>query len=160
MYEKVRSEYTANLCANVIGQYVFGAVAQMSSNEIMDWYSIQRTYYGKVINILIKGLKKELPGIILSSPGAAIYIVLDFKNITPSNFKVTKFIEYCSLEGKIKLKRKYYTLLLSPMKGFYNHKSRGEKQARIALVEPESKMRMVPKILSRLLENYLESEKL
>jgi len=160
MYQKVRSEYTANLCANVIGQYVFGAVAQMSSDEIIDWYSSQRVYYSKAIISLIKELKEELPGIILSSPGAAIYIVLDFKNITPSDFNVSKFIEYCSLNGKIKIKRKYYTLLLSPMKGFYNQKFKGEKQARIALVEQESKIRMVPKILSRLLENYLKSEKL
>jgi len=160
MYQKVRSEYTANLCANVIGQYVFGAVAQMSSNEIIDWYSSQRAYYSKTIIKLIKALKKELPGIILSSPGAAIYIVLDFKNITPSNFNASKFIEYCSLNGKVRIKNKYYTLLLSPMKGFYNQKLKGEKQARIALVEQESKMRMVPKILSSLLENYLKSEKL
>ena len=160
MYQKVRSEYTANLCANVIGQYVFGAVAQMSANEIIDWYSRQRAYYSKTIIRLIKELKEELPGIILSSPGAAIYIVLDFKNITPSDFNASKFIEYCSLNGKIRINSKYYTLLLSPMEGFYNQKLKGEKQVRIALVEPESKMKMVPKILSRLLENYLKSEKL
>ena len=160
MYQKVRSEYTANLCANVIGQYVFGAVAQMSAVEIIDWYSSQRAYYSKTIIRLIKQLKKELPGIILSSPGAAIYIVLDFKNITPSDFNASKFIEFCSSNGKIRMNRKYYTLLLSPMEGFYNQKLKGEKQVRIALVEPESKMKMVPKILSRLLENYLKSEKL
>ena len=160
MYQKVRSEYTANLCANVIGQYVFGAVAQMSAVEIIDWYSRQRAYYSKTIIRLIKELKEELPGIILSSPGAAIYIVLDFKNITPSDFNASKFIEFCSSNGKIRINSKYYTLLLSPMEGFYNQKLKGEKQARIALVEQESKMRMVPKILSRLLENYLKSEKL
>ena len=160
MYQKVRSEYTANLCANVIGQYVFGAVAQMSAVEIIDWYSRQRAYYSKTIIRLIKELKEELPGIILSSPGAAIYIVLDFKNITPSDFNASKFIEFCSSNGKIRINSKYYTLLLSPMEGFYNQKLKGEKQVRIALVEPESKMKMVPKILSRLLENYLKSEKL
>ena len=160
MYQKVRSEYTANLCANVIGQYVFGAVAQMSANEIIDWYSRQRAYYSRTIIRLIKELKEELPGIILSSPGAAIYIVLDFKNITPSDFNASKFIEFCSSNGKIRINSKYYTLLLSPMEGFYNQKLKGEKQARIALVEQESKIWMVPKILSRLLENYLKSEKL
>ena len=160
MYQKVRSEYTANLCANVIGQYVFGAVAQMSAVEITDWYSRQRAYYSKTIIRLIKGLKEQLPGIILSSPGAAIYIVLDFKNITPSDFNASKFIEFCSSNGKIRINSKYYTLLLSPMEGFYNQKLKGEKQVRIALVEPESKMKIVPKILSRLLENYLKFEKL
>ena len=158
MYQKVRSEYTANLCANVIGQYVFGAVAQMSADEIIDWYSRQRAYYSRAIIRLIKELKEELPGIILSSPGAAIYIVLDFKNITPSDFNASKFIEFCSSNGKIRINSKYYTLLLSPMEGFYNQKLKGEKQVRIALVEPESKMKMVPKILSRLLENYLKNE--
>lgn len=157
MYQKVRSEYTANLCANAIGQYVFGAIAQMSYNEIIDWYSSQRAYYSKTIIRLINELKEALPGIILSTPGAAIYIVLDFKNITPSDFNASKFIDYCSLNGKVKINSRYYTLLLSPMRGFYNQKSKGKKQARIALVEQESKMRMVPKILSRLLENYLNS---
>ena len=40
MFDKVRSEYTANLCANVIGQYIFGAVANLSNQEIVDhgWY--------------------------------------------------------------------------------------------------------------------------
>ena len=160
MYRKARSEYTANLCANVIGQYVYGAVAHMSSSEIIDWYSSQRAYYLKVINKLMKGLKDELPGMILSSPGAAIYIVLDFKNITPSDFNISKFIEYCSLNGKVSINNKNYTLLLSPMTGFYNQTSKGKKQARIALVEPESKMKIVPKILSGLLENYLKSENL
>ena len=157
MYQKVRSEYTANLCANVIGQYVFGAVAQMSAVEIIDWYSRQRAYYYKTIIRLTKELKEELPGIILSSPGAAIYIVLDFKNITPYDFNASKFIEFCSSNGKIRINSKYYTLLLSPMEGFYNQKLKGEKQVRIALVEPKSKMKMVPKILSRLLENYLKT---
>ena len=157
MYEKVRSEYTANLCANVLGQYVFSAVAQLSSSEVVDWYSAQRTYYSKTLKRLIKGLKEELPGIILSSPGAAIYIVLDFKNITPFDFKISKFIDYCSLNGKIELNGNNHTLLLSPMMGFFHGKSKGEKQARIALVEPESKMRIVPKILSSLLKNYLKS---
>jgi len=156
MYQKVRSEYTANLCANVIGQYVFGAVAKMSSNEIIDWYSSQRAYYLKVINKLMKWLKDELPGIILSSPGAAIYIVLDFKNITPSDFNISKFIEYCSLNGKVSINNKNYTLLLSPMGGFYSNKIKGGKQARIALVEPENKMKIVPRILSNLLNDYLK----
>jgi len=158
MYEKVRSEYTANLCANVIGQYVFGAVAQLSSSEIIEWYNSQRAYYSKTINRLIKGLKHKLPGIILSSPGAAIYIVLDFKNITPPDFNISNFIDYCALNGKIKLDGKYHTLLLSPMQGFYNDRLKGEKQARIALVEPEAKMKKVPKILSQLLKDYLKIE--
>ena len=40
------------------------------------------------------------------------------------------------------------------MKGFYSDITKGEKQARIALVEQESKMMIVPKLLSRLLKNF------
>ena len=160
MYEKVRSEYTANLCANVIGQYIFGAVAHLSRKDVIVWYRKQRLYYLEIINSLTKEIKKELPGLIFSMPGAAIYIVLDFKNITPDTFNISKFVEYCSLSGNVKIDGRFHTLLLSPMEGFYRDKSKGKKQARIALVEPESKMKIVPKILSRLLENYLKTEEL
>ena len=73
------------------------------------------------------------------------------------DFNISKFIDYCALNGKIKLNGTNHTLLLSPMGGFYNEKSKGDKQARIALVEQESKMKIVPKIRSRLLANYLKS---
>ena len=132
MYRKARSEYTANLCANVIGQHVFGAVAHLSSKEIINWYDNQRGYYLKIINNLVHGLKNELPGIILSTPESAIYIVLDFSNITPSNFNMLSFIKYCALSGKIKVDNEYLTLLISPMHGFYSDKAKGKKQARIA----------------------------
>ncbi len=159
MYEKVRSEYTANLCANVIGQYIFGSIADLSSKEITEWYRAQRNYYTKIIKNIISGLKSELPGIGLSTPGASIYIVVDFKNITPNNFNVSSFIKYCSLHGKVKINDKFFTLLLSPMDGFYSDKSKGKKQARLALVEHESKMNMVPFVLSSLLKEYLNTLK-
>ena len=44
------------------------------------------------------------------------------------------------------------------MEGFYNQKLKGEKQVRIALVEPESKMEIVPKLLALLLKNYLKCQ--
>lgn len=155
MFDKVRSEYTANLCANVIGQYIFGAVANLSNQEIVDWYKVQRQYYSEIINCLIKGLKEELPGLIISRPKASIYIILDFSKITPYNFKISDFIEYSAKYGKYKYKNKIYTLLLSPMNGFYSDKVSGSKLARIALVETENKMKVVPNLLSNLLRDYL-----
>ncbi len=50
---------------------------------------------------------------------------------------------------------KKYTLLLSPMNGFFANKLSGNKLARIALVEPKYKMKAVPSLLSRLLKKYL-----
>ena len=43
LHNKVISEYTANLCANVIGQYIFGSISTLSKNEIRNWYQVQRT---------------------------------------------------------------------------------------------------------------------
>jgi aspartate aminotransferase len=154
MYKKVRSEYTANLCANVIGQYIFSAVAKLSSTEIIMWYESQRKYYSKIIDDLINGLEEMVPGLIISKPQAAIYIVLDFKNIVPKSFIISDFIEFCACYGKCDIDNKMYTLLLAPMTGFYAQSKAGNKQARIALVESEYKMKLVPKLLSKLLNDF------
>ena len=52
-------------------------------------------------------------------PEAAIYFILDFKNIINKDFTTSKFVDYCASDGKVKLKGKYYTVLLAPMDGFY-----------------------------------------
>ena len=44
-YNKSVYEYTANLCANALGQYIFGAISDISHNEINRWYSKLRDYY-------------------------------------------------------------------------------------------------------------------
>ena len=40
-HEKVVSEYTANLCANAIGQYVFSSIMKLSKYEIRQWFKGQ-----------------------------------------------------------------------------------------------------------------------
>jgi len=155
MFDKVRSEYTANLCANVIGQYIFGAIANLSSKEIVDWYKMQREYYSEIITDLVNGLEKELPGLIISKPKASIYIILDFSLVTPDKFNILKFIEYTAKYGRSTYNNKKYTLLLSPMNGFFSSKISENKLARLALVEPKDKIKLVPNLLSSLLKNYL-----
>ena len=155
MSNKVRSEYTANLCANVIGQYIFGSIASLSSQEIVEWYKMQREYYSEIIKDLISGLEQELPGLIISQPKASIYIILDFSDITPDDFNIATFIEYAAKYGISHYGKKKYTLLLSPMNGFFTTKIPGGKLARLALVEPKDKLNIVPGILSSLLKDYL-----
>ena len=155
MFDKVRSEYTANLCANVIGQYIFGAIANLSSQEIIDWYKIQREHYLEIITDLVNGLEQELPGLIISKPKASIYIILDFSSITPDDFNISKFIEYTAEYGTSYFNNKKYTLLLSSMNGFFSTKISENKLARIALVESKDKMKAVPSLLSNLLNDYL-----
>ena len=155
MFDKVRSEYTANLCANVIGQYIFGSIANLSPQEITDWYKMQRKHYSEIITDLVNGLEKELPGLIISKPKASIYIVLDFSRITPDDFNISRFIEYTAKYGISSFNNKNYTLLLSPMNGFFSTKMSHNKLARIALVEPKDKMKAVPSLLSSLLNDYI-----
>ena len=159
MFDKVRSEYTANLCANVIGQYIFGAIASLSRQEIVDWYKTQRNYYSEIIIDLVNGFEEELPNLIISKPKASIYLILDFSDITPKSFNISRFIEYSAKYGKYKYKNKDYTLLLSPMNGFYSDKVSEDKLARLALVESKEKMKVVPSLLSNLLKNYIINEK-
>ena len=53
------SEYTANLCANNIGQYIFGALAYESKSQIRKWYSKQNSYYMELFKNINEGLKKN-----------------------------------------------------------------------------------------------------
>jgi len=148
------SEYTANLCANSIGQYIFSSISELSTDDINDWYKVQRSYYHKQMNNLRNELKKYLPDLIVSKPESALYLVIDFKNMVSSKFDILHFIEYCALKGKYKIEGKLYTLLLAPMKGFYQNNDIGRTQARIAIVEPEKLINKTSIVLTKLLEKY------
>ena len=105
---------------------------------------------------LKKEFQKHIPGIIVTMPEAAIYFILDFKNITDKKFTTSKFVDYCASVGKVKLKEKYYTVLLAPMDGFYTKQNFGKTQVRLAMVESEKRMMITPIILKKLLLEYLK----
>ncbi len=153
---KAVSEYTANLCANAIGQEIFGVLANEPHDKIKKWYKNQRDYYKSILLKLKKEFQKELPGLIVSEPEAALYCIIDFKNIASPNFDSLKFVQYCAKRGKIKIKNQFYTLLLAPMDGFYSNSKLGNTQLRIAIVETPEKIFLAPKILSKLYSNYSE----
>ena len=155
-HDKVVSEYTANLCANAIGQFIFSSILKLTKREIRQWFKHQRNYYNSLMIELRKSLIEKIPKLIVSKPESALYFVIDFKMIFDEGFDIEKFIEYCALVGKARIKNNYHTLLLAPMTGFYHNKTDGITQARIAIVEPENKLRLVPDILSDLIERYSE----
>ena len=155
LHNKVASEYTANLCANVIGQYIFGSISTLSKNDIRNWYQDQRTYYYSLIKDLREELLINIPGIIVSNPESALYLVIDFKNIIDDEFNIINFIEYCATKGKCMVDKNNYTILLAPMTGFYFNSNCGKTQARIAIVESKSLIEKVPQILSELIKDYL-----
>ena len=156
--KKSVAENTANLCPNVIGQYIFGALAQESHENLRKWYSQLREYYKTMMKTLTSELREILPGIIVSSPDASIYSVIDVRNVAKQGFDAQDFVLYCASEGKVDMGGKPTTLLVSPMAGFYNVKqgenNPGKTQMRIAYVESPEKMKQVPKLFAELFKQY------
>jgi aspartate aminotransferase len=153
------AENTANLCPNAIGQYIFGALAGVPEGELRRWYERQREYYRTLLDELTSRIRELLPGIIVSSPDAAIYLVVDVRRIVAEDFDAMDFVLHCAREGAVELEGKQYTLLVAPMSGFYDlppAENPGRTQMRIAYVEPLDRMKLVPELFKELLQGYLE----
>lgn len=152
------AEYTANLCANAIGQYIFGALAHESKEDILAWAKKQREYYKKQIVNVYNGLKEREPKLIVSAPDASIYSVIDVRNVVKPGFDAIDFVLYCAGEGSVMLDGVETTLLIAPMKGFYDikgdAKNPGATQFRISFVEPPEVMAKVPELFVELLRKF------
>jgi aspartate aminotransferase len=152
------AEYTANLCSNTIGQYVFGSLAHLSREQLQEWYARQRRYYQDMLSAFTTELRTLLPGVIVSSPDAAIYSVIDVRGCSRPGFDALDFVLYCAREGKVELDGRSLTLLTAPMAGFYSvepaAENPGRTQMRIAYVEPPEIMKKVPYLFAQLLAQY------
>lgn len=152
------AEYTANLCANVIGQYIFGALAHESKEQIAGWCTKMKEYYREQILMVYNGLKKLEPGLIVSSPDASIYSVIDVRNVVKPGFDAIDFVLYCAQEGSVNIDGVETTLLVAPMKGFYNVKegenNPGSTQFRISFVESPEDMAKIPELFVELLKQF------
>ena len=152
------AEYTANLCANAIGQYIFGALAHESKEQIADWCKGLRDYYKDLIFKVSKGLKDLEPDLVVSSPDASIYTVIDVRNVVKPGFDSIDFVLYCAGEGAVDLNGVQTTLLVAPMKGFYDiakgEQNPGSTQFRISYVETPENMLKVPELFVKLLKQY------
>lgn len=152
------AEYTANLCANVIGQYIFGALAHESKEQIAEWSMSMRNYYKEQLIKVYNGLKELEPGLIVSSPDASIYSVVDVRNVVKPGFDAIDFVLYCAGEGSVKIDGVETTLLVAPMKGFYNvekgEQNPGSTQFRISFVETPENMAKIPQLFVELLRQY------
>jgi len=155
-HKQAVSEYTANLCANVIGQEIFGSLAHESHYDLEKWYQTQRDYYCELMLPLRENLLNLIPGLIVTNPEAAIYFIIDFKNICNNSFNAKDFVQFCALKGKVNIEGKDYTLLLAPMAGFYTDPDKGKTQMRVAMVEPMYLIEKMPQLLSELYNSYLQ----
>jgi aspartate aminotransferase len=106
-------------------------------------------------------LKRRIPGVIVSSPDASIYSVIDVRNIVDRNFEARDFVMYCAREGAVEVDGEMLTLLVAPMEGFYSVAKEGENpgktQMRIAYVEPPERMQLMPLLFSKLFTAYTGS---
>ncbi len=152
------AEYTANLCANAIGQYIFGALAHESKEQIANWCKSLREYYGDTIKKVSKGLKDLEPGLVISSPDASIYTVIDVRNVVKPGFDSIKFVLYCAENGAVDINGVQTTLLVAPLKGFYDiakgENNPGSTQFRISYVETPENMLKVPELFVKLLKEF------
>ena len=155
---RAQAEYTANLCANAIGQYIFGALAHQTKDQIQTWCTDLRNYYGDTIKRVSAKLKELEPGLIVSSPDASIYTVIDVRNIVKPGFDSIDFSIYCAGEGSVECDGVETTLLCAPMKGFYDiakgEANPGSTQFRISYVETPDNMMKVPELFVNLLRQY------
>ena len=152
------AENTAGLCSNHIGQWIFGALAHESRDDLQAWYGRQRAYYREMLVALTRKTRDLLPGVIVSSPDAAIYSVIDVRNLVDDDFDALEFVIWCAREGKSSVGGRDLTLLTAPMAGFYSTPpdapNPGRTQMRIAYIETPQNMALVPELLADLLGQY------
>ncbi len=157
--EQAVAENTAELCSGAIDQYVFGALAHESKADLNAWFETQRNYYRGIHEVLIDALKEELPGLIVSTPDASIYSVVDVRNLV-SEFDASEFVKFCATQGKVQMADGEFTLLVAPMAGFYSiqsgDKNPGDFQMRIAYVESPENMKRIPHLFAELFKQYTQ----
>lgn len=158
-HQQAVAENTANLCANVLGQYIFGALLHETKEQLQSWFKHQRSYYQEMATTVASGLKKALPNLIISSPDAALYTVLDLRNILRDRGDALSFAMYCAQKGQVLINGVKTTLLMAPMSGFYSSQENpGKMQVRVAYVEPPEAMAKIPQLLPQLLSDFLSQK--
>jgi aspartate aminotransferase len=152
------AEHTVSLCSSVIGQYVFGALAHEDHATLKAWYAKQREYYKGMLFDFTTNMKSALDGVIVSSPDAALYSVVDVKNCVADGFDALEFVLWCAQKGSVEVDGKAVTVLTAPMAGFYSvpagAPNPGRTQMRLAYVETPERMAKIPAILAELLRIY------
>lgn len=157
-HEKSVAEYTANLCTNVIGQYIFWALAHESKEDLQTRYAQQRNYYKAMLQSTTNDFKKNIPWIIISSPDTSLYSVIDVRDIAKPGFDANDFVYFCASKGKVEIDGKELTLLVAPMWGFYtpaeSEANPGKTQMRIAYILSPQQIQLVPILFKALFEQF------
>lgn len=156
-HRRAVAEQTATLCSSAIGQWIFAALGDVPPEELRGWYGRQRDYYRAMLDDFTSRTREYVPGVIVSSPEASLYSVVDVREIAP-DFDALAFVNWCATEGRVDLEGVPYTLLVAPMAGFYDapaDANPGRTQMRFAYVVPPDQMALIPELFARLLDRYL-----
>jgi len=157
-HQQAVAENTAGLCSSALGQYIFGALAHENHSQLQQWYAKQRAYYQAMLSHFSETTRQLLPGVIVSSPDAAIYSAVDVREIAKPGFDSLQFVLWCASQGSVDLDGQPFTLLTAPMGGFYSvgqgQPNPGRTQMRIAYVESPERMKLVPRLLAELFLAY------
>lgn len=152
------AENTAALCSSALGQHIFGALAEQTHAQLRSWYDQQRAYYSGMLTQFCDTMKQLLPGVIVSSPDAAIYSAIDVRKIAKPGFDALQFVLWCAREGYVERDGQRWTLLTAPMSGFYSvakgSANPGSTQMRVAYVETPERMKLVPELFAELFRKY------
>ncbi len=152
------AEATATLCANVVGQYVFGALAHVPAAEITAWIDEQRRGYARAIERVAGAIASALPGAIVTRPEASLYAVVDVRRLVPDDFTARAFVCHCAERGRVAVDGVDHTLLVAPMDGFYGAGDEaGRTQMRLALVASDEDLATVPRLFAELLREYVQA---
>jgi len=158
-HRRALAEHTASLCPSALGQWIFAALADVPHAELRAWYGKQREYYRAMLNRLTARTRELLPGVIVSSPDAALYSVIDVRNFAPE-LDALEFVLWCAQHGKVDVDGVPTTLLVAPMAGFYDappERNPGRTQMRVAYVETPERMARVPELFAELVTAYLKT---
>ncbi|MEK7866572.1 MAG: aminotransferase class I/II-fold pyridoxal phosphate-dependent enzyme, partial [Planctomycetota bacterium] len=157
-HEKAVAENTAGLCSNAIGQWIFGALAGLPHAELRAWYERLRGYYRDMLLSFAAGMRDALPGVIVSSPDASIYSVVDVRKVVRPGFDALQFVDFCATKGRCDVEGRPMTLLTAPLAGFYKvapgSPDPGLTQLRVAFVEPPETMRRVPALFAEMVRQF------
>jgi aspartate aminotransferase len=154
VHKQLVSEFTSNLGASALGQYIFAGINELKIEEIQEWFEKQRSHYKSIAKLVKNELLRELPNLKVSEPESALYKIIDVKDYVDETFDSEDFIEFCARHGKIRIDQIFYTLLLAPLSGFYSDNSGQKTKMRLAFVEPESRIKHVGILLKELLSQY------
>lgn len=160
MHAAAVAENTASLCSNHIGQWIFGALAEVSFDQLRQWYQQQRRYYRSMMQSFTAEMLERMPGLVVSRPDASLYSVVDVRDAAPADFDSLDFVLWCAEHGALEVDGEPWTLLTAPMGEFYDvpagQPNPGRTQLRIAYVETPERMARVPMLLAGLLARYFE----